>query len=142
MNNIAFVSRWDVYPTFIKITIPPVTNAQGVWILLAGSTNPMQTKFSNAALVFSFSDGSSTILNLIPPMNYWALSGWGSADYNYDTDSFILPTIPPPTCQLGKNNRAMVYYQTIKPNTTLVQVSLEALSLEIVVGILGISLIG
>lgn len=142
MKNIAFASLWDLYPSLLNVTIAPQSGAKGVWVLVAGSTNPMQTKFANAALTFTYSDGTSSVLNLVPPFNYWALSGWGSADYNYETDSFILPPTPPPTVQLGGNNRAMVYFQPINPGATLVQVSLEAISLEIVVGILGVSLMG
>lgn len=142
MKNIAFASLWDVYPSTLNVTVAPQPGALGVWVLVAGSTNPMQTMFANALLIFAFADGTSSSLELVPPINYWALSGWGSADYNYETDAFILPQTPPPTVQLGANNRAMVYYQEIPPGATLTSVNLEAMSLEIVVGILGVTLMG
>jgi len=60
-KNIAFTSQWDNYPDTIAVPVPPAGgssgNASAAWVLVAGSTNPMQTLLANAALHFHFSDG-------------------------------------------------------------------------------------
>ena len=40
--NIAFASLWDNYAPSVNVSVPPVPGATSVWVLLAGSTNPMQ----------------------------------------------------------------------------------------------------
>ena len=81
------------------------------------------------------------VLALAPPMNLWALAGWGAADYDYATDAFCLPSMPPPTVRLGASNRAMVYAQPLRGGgAVLAAVELEALSPEVVVGVLAGSL--
>jgi hypothetical protein len=151
-RNAAFVTLYDAYPnaTAVPIDAASAASASGAWVLLAGSTNPMQTRLPNAELRFRFADGAVKALELVPPFTYWALSGWGrsgtgdpgtrdSGDYDYDTAAFCLPPTPPPTVQLGAANRAMVYFMPIEPGATLVAVELEALSQEVVVALLAVS---
>ena len=103
----------------------------------------MQTLLANAVLRFKYSDSTAEELELVPPTNFWALSGYGTADYSYETDSFCLPAVPPPTVQLGTSNRAMVYSHALKQDAaaSIVAVELEVLSLEVVIGILAVSLV-
>ena len=140
-RNVAFATLWDAYPNSTSIPVSPsaANSATGVWALVAGSTHPMQTRLANAVLRFRYTDGSADALELTPPYNYWALSGWGSADYDYATTAFCLPATPPPTVQLGVNNRAMVYYAPVRAGATIAAVELEALSQEVVVGLLAVS---
>ena len=141
VRNIAFTSLWDVYNASVNVDITtPVPGASSVWVLVAGSTNPMQTLIANAVLRFVYTDGSTENLELVPPISYWAISGWGSADYSYATDAFCLPKVPPPTVQLGVANRAMVYDHALPPGRVLAAVQLETLSQEVVVGLLAVSL--
>ena len=114
--------------------------ATGAWALVVGSTNPMQTRLANAELRFRYADGSADVVELIPPLNYWALSGWGNNDYDYATDAFCLSPTPPPTVQLGSHNRGMVYFQALAPGKSLAAVELETLSQEVVVGLMAVSL--
>jgi hypothetical protein len=143
-NNVAFASLWDAHPAVVRVPVPPVPTADGVWVLVAGSTNPMQTLLANAVLRFRYADGRADELELIPPVNYWSLAGWGHPDdYSYDSDSFCLPPTPPPTVQLGAFNRAHVYFHALPradAGALLASVELEALSQEVVVGLLGVSL--
>ena len=138
--NILFASLWDNYPHAVTVPLAPAHGATTAWVLVAGSTNPMQTLLANAVLRFVYADGAVEELELVPPMNFWALSGWGNADYSYDTDAFCLPPTPPPTVQLGDANRAMVYAHTIREGGVLASVQLEVLSQEVVIGILAVSL--
>ena len=141
--NIAFASLWDAFPnrTSVPVSAAEAAGASGVWALVAGSTNPMQTRLSNAELRLRYADGSADTLELVPPLNFWALSGWGSADYDYATDGFCLPPSPPPTVQLGANARAMVYFLPLaQGGKALAAVELEVMSQEVVIGLLAVSL--
>jgi hypothetical protein len=75
--------------------------------------------------------------DLVPPLNYWALSPVGGVDYDYATNAFCMPAVPPPTVQLGNNCRAMVLPWRLAGRVDTVVV--EALSLEVVVGVLAAS---
>ena len=138
-RNVAFTTLWDAYPNATAVPVAGAAGANGAWVLLAGSTHAMQTRLVNGELRFRWADGSIERVELVPPFNYWALSGWGSADYDYTRAAFCLPPTPPPTVQLGKNNRAMVFY-IATGGRVLVGVELEALSQEVVIGLLAVSL--
>ena len=60
----------------------------------------VQTRLANAQLRFLYADGSVDTLDLVPPFNFWALSPWGNSDYDYATDAFCLPPVPPPQVQV------------------------------------------
>ena len=137
-RNVAFATQWDAYPHMTAVPVAGAAGASGAWVLLAGSTHPMQTRLVNGELRFRFADGTVERVELVPPMNYWALSGWGSADYSYESAAFCLPPTPPPTVQLGAHNRAMVYFVALG-GRELVAVELEALSQEVVIGLLAVN---
>lgn len=114
--------------------------SETIWILIAGSTNPMQTLLANARLLFHYHNGSTDTLDLVPPANFWSLSPYGGVDYDYARDAFCLPATPPPAVQLGNNHRAMVYSWTLPQGASLSAVTLETLSSDVVIGLLGLSL--
>lgn len=139
--NIAFTSQWDNYPNRTIINLNASASTEAAWVLVAGSTNPMQTLLANAQLQFGYSDGVVETLDLVPPTNFWSLSHYGGADYDYATDAFCLPPNPPAQVQLGDNLRAMVYPWPLRQDgARLVSVALETMSLEVVVGLLAVSL--
>lgn len=142
--NILFATLWDNYPSIVNVTVPTnsLPNATMVWVLISGSTNPMQTLIPNAVLRFRYTDNNVEEINLVPPFNFWSLAGWGRNDYDYGTDGFCLPDIPPPTVQLGNNHRGMVYGHSLRTGSTLNTVELEVVSLEVVIGIVAVSLMG
>ena len=141
-RNIAFASQWDNYPRVINAGVPrdAAAQASAVWVLVAGSTNPMQTLLPNAQLRFRYDDNTTEQLDLTPPTNFWGLCPYGGADYDYSKDSFCLPEQPPVTVQLGNNHRAVAYAWALKQGAVLRAVELEVLSLEVVIGILAVSL--
>ncbi len=138
-RNAAFATLWDAYPNVTAVPVGDGAGAAGAWVLLAGSTSPMQTKLANGELRFRFADGGVARVELVPPVNYWALSGWGSADYDYGRAAFCLPPTPPATVQLGAHNRAMVYHMALA-GRELIAVELEVLSQEVVMALLAVSL--
>ncbi|MBZ5565743.1 MAG: DUF4450 domain-containing protein [Acidobacteriia bacterium] len=137
-RNIAFTSLWDNWPR--SVTVPVNQGAEAAWLLLCGSTFPMQTRIANAEMRFRYADGQVERLELVPPLNFWSLCPWGGKDYDYRLDAFCLPELPPPTVQLGRNCRAMVLSWKLRPNVTLKDLTLETLSQDVVIGLMGVSL--
>ena len=138
-SNVAFVSQWENYPKTVTVPLAGHNTTAGhvVWLLISGSTNNMQTRLANAVIRFSYTDGSEEELFLTPPLNYWSLTPIAGIDYDYGRDNFCLPPVPPPTVQLGHANRAMVYSWRAKGE--MASVTVEALSLEVVLGLLAVS---
>lgn len=146
-DNIAFTSLWDNFPT--SVTVPTHTKGNGLWLLIAGSTNPMQCQIANAVLRLNYDDGSEQTFELIPPQNFWAvapirISGTekgqeGRHDYTDPHDAYCVPQPHPDTVTLGTNCRAMLYGLRLNSQAVLQTVTLEALSQEIVIGVLGMS---
>ena len=136
-KNIAFTSLWDNWPK--SVTVPVNAKGDSLWLLVSGSTTPMQGKIANAVLRFRYADGQEETLDLVPPENFWSLCGFGRVDYNYARDGFSLPKTPPAQVQLGTNCRAMVYGWKQRPGVALKEVTLETLSLDVVIGLMGVS---
>ena len=79
-KNVVFVSPWDNYPN--EVTVPLSGKADGVVLLMAGSTNHMQSRFENGEVVVTYVDGSATTLELVNPANWWPI------DQDYFIDDF------------------------------------------------------
>ena len=137
-RNIAFTSMWDNWPR--QITVPVNRKAGGLWLLVCGFTNPMQGRIANAELRLKYTDGVVEKLELVPPLNFWSLCPFGAADYDYQRDGFCLPKVPPVTVQLGKNCRAILLNRRLRPDATLESVTLETFSQEVIIGLMGASL--
>ncbi|MEO7298208.1 MAG: DUF4450 domain-containing protein [Verrucomicrobiota bacterium] len=137
-KNIAFTSLWDNWPR--SVTVPVNQKADVVWLLVCGSTFPMQTRIANAEVRFNYADGQVEKLELVPPLNFWSLCSWGGMDYSYEVDAFCLPKQPPPTVQLGNNCRAMVLSWKLRPNTKLKDITLETYSQDVVIGLMSATL--
>ncbi len=148
-NNIAFTSLWDNYPNAIEFPVNKTGSA--VYFLVSGSTNVMQCQIANAVIRLNYTDGKTDSLELIPPMNYWNVStitanatapGQESRnDYTAEVDRFCLPEVLPQTVNLGENCRAMLLNLKLRKGKELKSVALETLSQEVVVGLLGITIL-
>lgn len=148
-NNIAFTSMWDNYPE--KIDFPVNKTGDAIYFLICGSTNVMQCQIANAVIRLNYANGQTDSLELIPPVNYWNLCtidshatapGQGSRiDYTSAVDRFCLPSKLPETVRLGENCRAMLLNLKMKKEVELTSITLETLSQEIVVGLMGITVL-
>jgi hypothetical protein len=132
-QNIAFTSLWDNWPD--KISVPVNISGEAVWLLVAGSTNHMQTKIANGIIRLHYAEGEKEELELINPENYWSLE----ANYDYQRNGFCLPKTPPPSVRLGKHCRAMVYGLKLRKDRELQSIELETRSQELIIGLMGIS---
>jgi len=134
-NNIAFTSSWDNWPK--QVTVPVNKTGNAIWFLLCGTTDPMEVRIANAELRLKYADGVVEKLELVPPLNFWRLCPFGNVDYDYKRDGFALPKVPPMTVQLGQNCRGVVLPWRLRPGVALESVTLETLSQEVVIGLMG-----
>lgn len=84
-KNVLFVSQWDNYPTIQEI--PLAGKADKVYLLMAGSTNPMQSQMVNARVKVLYEDGEEAVLELKNPTNWWPIE----QDYLDDNYAFEIP---------------------------------------------------
>ncbi len=95
-KNIAFTSQWDNYPR--RIQIPLSGTASHAYLLMAGSTNPMQSRLTNAQITVTYEDGTKEVLPLKNPEN------WCPIEQDYDDDGFAFNP--------GPNKPLRVYLRT------------------------------
>lgn len=67
-KNIVYTSLWDNYPDSISIMLKG--KASHAYLLMAGSTNPMQYAIENAVIRVEYADGTRNELMLTPPVNW------------------------------------------------------------------------
>ena len=83
-QNIVYTSLWDNYPD--SIMIPLKGKARYAYLLLAGSTNHMQSRIENAWVVATYQDGTSDTLRLVNPYNWCPIE----QDYFVDEAQFAI----------------------------------------------------
>ena len=64
-HDIAFTSLWDNYPDSISVRVKG--RATHAYLLMAGTTNPMQYDIPTGRLTAHYPDGSTDTLLLTPP---------------------------------------------------------------------------
>lgn len=94
VRNIVFTSQWDNYPKSAEI--PLTGKARQAWLLMAGSTNFMQSRIDNGEVLVRYADGSTTRLALHNPVNWWPIE----QDYFIDDYQFNRPQPVPPRVDL------------------------------------------
>ena len=81
-RNIAYTSLWDNYPDSIEI--PLKGQASSAYLLMAGSTNHMQSRIDNGLVVVTYKDGTKDTLALRNPDNWCPIE----QDYYVDGQAF------------------------------------------------------
>ena len=84
-RNIVFTSQWDNYPH--EVTVPLAGRARRVHLLMAGSTNWMQSRLDNGEVVATYADGATARLPLHNPTTWWPID----QDYYIDGHAFNRP---------------------------------------------------
>jgi len=151
-KNVIFTSLFDNYPD--SLTLPLSGKAAAIQLLMAGSTNHMQCHVENARVKVTYADGTESILPLIAPNNWCPIE----QDYFTDGKAFRIST-PRPYRMILKDATVTdnvaetlgitgVYGRRIDggagvllrleldPRKELRSLSLEAVSNDIVAGIL------
>ena len=82
-SNVVFSSLWDNYPDEVLIPVKKGRYA-AAYLMMAGTTNSMQSRIENALVVAHYSDGSSDTLRLVNPINWPTLT----EEYVFDHAAF------------------------------------------------------
>ena len=108
-RNVLYTSLWDNFPNSITI---PVSKEHFVetsadmgteasysfaYLLLAGSTNNMQSRIANGLVIANYADGSADTLQLINPYNWCPIE----QDYYFDDHAFWSTSQHPYRVHLG-----------------------------------------
>jgi hypothetical protein len=83
-QNIIYTSLWDNYPD--AITIPLKGKASKAYLLMAGSTNHMQSRIDNGIVVVTYTDDTTDSLALRNPDNWCPIE----QDYYIDGRAFTV----------------------------------------------------
>ncbi|MFT3737806.1 MAG: DUF4450 domain-containing protein [Breznakibacter sp.] len=157
--NIAFASLYDNFPD--SVVVPLNGNGRRLYLLMAGSTNPMQSQIANGVLAVTYADGSRDTLELKNPDNWSPIE----QDYFHDGFAFHIATPPQPRLHLktglltnretftgymsinGYSNRvidggaANIVDLPVDPNKQLASLTLRVLSNEVVMGIMAVTVV-
>ncbi|MEO8254430.1 MAG: GH116 family glycosyl hydrolase, partial [Flavobacterium sp.] len=155
-NNIAFVSQWDNFPK--TLSIPLSGKASQAYLMMAGTTNPMQSRFVNGEIIVTYSDGSTEKLDLKNPENWWPIE----QDYYTDDYAFTTNAPKPPRIYLktGTITRDFKNFKSIKgfsdfgveggagtiidiplnKNKMLEKIEIKAIANEVLIGIMSLTL--
>lgn len=156
-KNILFTSQWDLYPR--AATIPVSGNASGAYFMMAGSTNPMQSRLTNGEIIVRYKDGRSDTLALKNPENWWPI------EQDYYEDGFAFTTGAPKPLRVylktgedtktfnrfvairGFSNRgldggaATVLEMPLNAKKELQSFTLQALANDVVIGLMSLTLL-
>jgi hypothetical protein len=131
-KNIIFVSQWDNFPK--EVQIPVGRSARHAYLLMASTTNPMQSGIVNGRVVFHLSGGKQKTLALINPQNLsWCVD-------HYPNRCGPLNMIEP-SVRLGEHVFATIYSVPLGEAERLDSVGLEAVSNESVIGLMSLTLV-
>jgi len=152
-KNIAFVSQWNNYSN--SISVPLTGKARRVFLLMAGSSNPMQSQFDNGEVLVTYADGTTARLPLRNPTNWWPID----QDYLIDDYAFSRPGPIPPRVDLktgqvriinanefkGRGQAvaggaATVLTLPLDPGKELKSLTVRALANEVVIGLMSATL--
>jgi hypothetical protein len=156
LNNILFTSQWDNFPHSATIAISG--KASEIHLLMAGTTNPMQSRMTNGMVVVNYDDGTADTLLLKNPGNWWPIE----QDYYDDGFAFTTGDEMPERLYLkdGKFGKGLSTYTTIKgfsnmaidggaatvlnmfldKNKTLTSLTVHAIANDVVIGLMALTL--
>ena len=95
-RNIVYTSLWDNYPD--SVVIPLKGNASKAYLLMAGSTNHMQSRIDNGLVVVTYADNTTDTLALHNPDNWCPIE----QDYYVNGKAFYAASPRPLRICLGK----------------------------------------
>ena len=115
LKNILFTSQWNNYPK--QMDVPLKGNASHIYFLVAGSTNPMQSRMVNGIILINYTDGTADSLQLRNPENWWPI------EQDYIIDGYAFTTRAPFPLRLylkeGKFGYGLKKYSSIKGLTEM-----------------------
>ena len=168
-HNVVFSTLWDNFPSIN--TIPLTGNANRIYLMMAGSTNAMQSQIENGVVRVGYTDGSADSLLLINPESWIPIE----QDFYDDGLAFRLKARRPYrlhlksglvsrtlSTELGRDTQdaahsvdlnstgifgnvleggaATLYDLPLDEKKELKHLQIEALSNDVVIGLLGVTL--
>ncbi len=144
-RNIAYTSLWDNYPD--AVTIPLQGKASHAYLLMAGSTNHMQSRIDNGQIVVTYTDGTTDTLPLYNPHNWCPIE----QDYYEDGLQFhaslkVSREHMPMGERYGYQQRdfkagaAVMLDMPLNAQKQLRDITVRTLSNDVVIGIMGVTL--
>lgn len=153
-NNILFTSQWDNYPH--QKTVPLSGSSSHAYLLMSGSTNPMQSQLTNGVIVVEYTDGTADSLVLHNPETWWPIE----EDYYTDGFAFALKRPRPTRIHLktgaivsGEESKAQyngkeieggaatVLDMPLNASKTLKSVTLKTVANDVVIGLMAVTLL-
>lgn len=155
--NIAFASLWDIYPD--SISVPLTGKASHAYLLMAGSTNHMQSRMVNGLVTVRYSDGTESVLKLINPET------WAPIERDYFTDEYSYKMNAPrpyrvilKTGKVARNlekdikgealdarlidgGGAIILDLLLDKNKELKSLTLTSIANEVVIGLMGVTVL-
>ena len=155
-HNIAFTSLWDNYPDSLQI--PLQGKASRAYLLMAGSTNHMQCHIDNGVIRVYYEDGTCDTLSLVNPDNWPPIEQIFFEDgKSFNRHAPSLYRLRLKTGELSNNfgeelgftgvsrevdgGAAVLLEMPLNAGKKLSHLVLETLSNEVVIGIMGITLL-
>ena len=154
--NIVYTSLWDNYPD--AVVIPLKGKAESAYLLMAGSTNHMQSRIDNGLVIATYANGSTDTLALRNPDNWCPIE----QDYYVDGKAFRAPEPRPyRVClstgdvsrDLGKTlgiqgvygreipgGAAQMLRMPLNPRKKIKSLTVRTLSNDVIIGLMAITL--
>ena len=158
-NNVAFTTLWDNYPA--KLSTVLSGKASHAYLLMAGSTNHMQCHITNGTVTVYYKDGGKEILELVNPET------WAPIEQDFYLDGAAFASKQPRPYRVAlktgvvsrnpsedfKIRESEVYSRSIpgggaiildialNPEKELDRVEVESIANEVIVGLMGITLL-
>ena len=161
-QNIVYTSLWDNYPD--SVVIPMKGKASVAHLLMAGSTNHMQSRIDNGLVIVTYTDNTTDTLALRNPDNWCPIE----QDYYVDGKAFHTAVPRPQRVCLGKvgadglpivsrdlgrelniqgvygreipGGAAQILHMPLNPKKQLRSLTLRTLSNDVVIGLMGVTL--
>ncbi|HYG21804.1 MAG TPA: DUF4450 domain-containing protein [Verrucomicrobiae bacterium] len=152
-RNVLFTSQWDNYPSEAAVGLSG--KASHAYLLMAGSSSPMQSRFDNGEVVVAYTDGSVERLPLRNPDNWWLIDqDYFIDDFAFRRDEPIPPRVVLKTGQVrvtdpvefkGRGRTvaggaATVLDLPLNPAKELKSLTVRALANEVVIGLMSVTL--
>lgn len=152
-KNILFTSQWHNYPG--QVSVPLSGKSSHAFLLLAGSSNPLQSRVLNGEVFVTYADGTRAILPLRNPDNWWPIDqDYFTDDYAFRLDAPLPPRVDLKTGRIrildpsifkGKGGKvpggaATVLELPLDPQKELKSLTVHATANEVVIGLMAVTL--
>ncbi len=152
-KNIVFTSQWDNYPNEASVRL--TGKSSHAYLLMAGSSNPMQCRFDNGEVIVTYTDGTSARLALHSPVSWWLIDqDFFLDDYAFRRDEPLPPRVDLKTGKIrvldmatfkGKGGKvaggaATVLDLPLDATKELKSLTVRALANEVVIGLMSVTL--